>query len=294
MSLRLEMLQVARLARNLLHDASDLVREFLLGELTEDGGFRDRAGQPDLYYTVFGLESLLALQADLPHDRVARFVRSFGDGSTLGDLVEIGSLVRCDAALDRSVLSPETRQALVDRLPLYRSGDGGFANVPGRDLGTIYACFVALGIYQDLGLEYPDRETIRSFIESMETPDGGYANESSLPVGTTPAACAAATLLRNLGYAPRSETSDLAARSVVPERGRVSSDAPNSDARSALDGDHAPHPRWARDRARVRSRIVHRFRRYSLDELGCRSTGTGPSRTSTRSTRSTDSSPSGT
>ena len=63
MSLRLEMLQVARLAPKLLLDSSSLVEQFTLSQLHEDGGFKNRAGDPDLYYSVFGIESLLALQS---------------------------------------------------------------------------------------------------------------------------------------------------------------------------------------------------------------------------------------
>ena len=55
MSLRLEMLQVARLACKVLGDSTELTRRFLYGQINEDGGFKDRAGKSDLYYTVFGL-----------------------------------------------------------------------------------------------------------------------------------------------------------------------------------------------------------------------------------------------
>jgi len=44
MSLRLEMLQVARLAPKVLGDSTDLVRQFILHQQNADGGFKDRAG----------------------------------------------------------------------------------------------------------------------------------------------------------------------------------------------------------------------------------------------------------
>ena len=71
------MLQVARLAPQLLHDASDLVREFVLEQMSPEGGFKDREGKPDLYYTVFGIECLLALRAELPVAQIAPYVESF-------------------------------------------------------------------------------------------------------------------------------------------------------------------------------------------------------------------------
>ena len=55
------MLQVARLAPKLLGDAAESVTTFLRSKLNDDGGFADRSGASDLYYTVFGVESLFAL-----------------------------------------------------------------------------------------------------------------------------------------------------------------------------------------------------------------------------------------
>ena len=85
------MLQVARLAPQLLHNSSDLIRQFVLGQLRDDGGFSDREGDSDLYYTVFGLESLLALHEPLPDEKVESiksYLASFEDGSSL-DLVPV-------------------------------------------------------------------------------------------------------------------------------------------------------------------------------------------------------------
>ena len=52
------MLQVARLAPRQLGESRDLVSAFLRARVNPDGGFQDRAGASDLYYTVFGLDAL--------------------------------------------------------------------------------------------------------------------------------------------------------------------------------------------------------------------------------------------
>ena len=77
------MLQVARLSPKLLGDSADLVRDYLRSQLTPAGGFADRAGNPDLYYTVFGLEGLFALRADLPIPQVLGYLKSQGAGEQL-------------------------------------------------------------------------------------------------------------------------------------------------------------------------------------------------------------------
>ena len=56
------MLQVARLAPNLLQEAAEPVAQFLRAQFNDDGGARDRAGNSDLYYTVFALEALKAVR----------------------------------------------------------------------------------------------------------------------------------------------------------------------------------------------------------------------------------------
>ena len=49
MSLRLEMIQVARLAPKLLGESAELVEAYVRGQQNPDGGFRDRDGNSDLY-----------------------------------------------------------------------------------------------------------------------------------------------------------------------------------------------------------------------------------------------------
>ncbi|MBN1442016.1 MAG: hypothetical protein JXA90_04865 [Planctomycetes bacterium] len=191
------MLQVARLAPRLLRDSSEIVREFLLGQVDEDGGFRGREGASDLYYTVFGLDSLRAIGAETPA-LAAAYARRFAGSSDL-DLVHLACLARCHAALSAGVLSAAQREWAARRLETFRSLDGGYHNEGGRPRGTVYGCFLALGAYQDLGMEMPEPARALDCVASLRAADGGYANEPRLPQGTAPATAAAVCLLRHLG-----------------------------------------------------------------------------------------------
>ena len=82
------MLQVARLAPTLLQSSADLVGAFFRERYDPAGGFTNRAGLPDLYYTVFGLEGLAALRAPIDADRTRAYLRGFGDGAAL-DFVDV-------------------------------------------------------------------------------------------------------------------------------------------------------------------------------------------------------------
>lgn len=200
-SIRLEMLQVARLAPKALGESAMLVRDFLLRQQNGDGGFKDRAGRSDLYYTVFGLEGLLALQAELPVESVGRFLRGFGEGEGL-DFVHLCCLTRCWAGLSTVATTrlPEgLRDGMSRRLSGFRSGDGGFHPVAGSRNATTYACFLAVAAYQDLRAELPEPMALARSLKLLETPDGAWANERGPKLGATNATAAAATLLRNLG-----------------------------------------------------------------------------------------------
>ncbi len=196
------MLQVARLAPRLLGDSSALVRDFVLGELNDDGGFRDREGSSDLYYTVFGLDALHALQVEVPVERVAPFLDAITAAAVSDlDLVHVASLARCWTAVGRPP-PDDVVAAIRDRLDALRCDDGGWANEPGSASGTVYGCFLALGAHQDLGRDLVDADRACALVESLRTPDGGYANERSMRSGATPATAAAVSFLRNTGRTP--------------------------------------------------------------------------------------------
>ena len=204
------MLQVARLAPNLLRDASSPVAEFFLSQFNDDGGAADRAGQSDLYYTVFALEGLIALQRELP-PRVRLFLESVGDGEDL-DLVHLCCLARCWAALKQP--APD----LAGRIDAMWDRD------------NVYHSFLAWGALQDLG-RAPEPFSFR---------DGSLAT-------TTPTTAAAVTLLRQMQTpVPEDAVSYLLAR-AHPEGGfSATEDAPMPDLLStatalhALSGQHVP------------------------------------------------------
>ena len=192
------MLQVARLAPRQLGESVGLVADYLRGQFLPNGGGRDRAGNADLYYTVFALEGLLALQCDIPVEATANYLRSFGDGEEL-DFVHVACLARCWAALPVSVRRECPAEAILRHVARYRAGDGGYAAESGAATGTLYGSFLALGAYQDCGHDFPEPLKLVANTRFLRSDDGGYANQADVPIGLTPSTAAAATLLRNLG-----------------------------------------------------------------------------------------------
>jgi prenyltransferase beta subunit len=216
MSLRLQMLQIARVAQKPLGESAGLVREFLLGQLTPEGGGRDRAGQPDLYYTIFVLAGLDALQADVPSARVDAFLRRFGDGEWL-DFVHLGALARCRAATGQT--DTEHAASLLARIESFRTPDGGYHEARGSPHGHAYGCFVALGAYQDLAAAQPEPLRMVQCLKFLETPDGAWGNVRGMKQGTVPATAAAVTLLHQLGMPVNTTAADWLLGQTHPEGG---------------------------------------------------------------------------
>jgi len=176
------MLQVARLAPSLLGDACDAVGAYLVSQFNDDGGARDRAGHSDLYYTVFALEGLIALQRELPA-HVGGFLRRFGGGDGL-DLVHLCCLARCWAALREP---PPDLAGRVDECW-------------NRD--SVYHGFLVWGALQDLG----------------RTPAPFPLHGASL-AQTTPTVAAAVTLRRQMQLPVPAEMVDWLLARVHPAGG---------------------------------------------------------------------------
>ncbi len=194
------MVQVARLAPKLLESSTPLVADFFRSQ-QRDGGFCDRDGQRDLYYTVFGVEGSLALQQSLPDGELEAYVRSFGAGDKL-DLIHLACLVRCWSALPAATLRDCPQEELLAKIETYRTTDGGYDSVSNSSAGSLYGSFMALGAYQDLQQPIPELETLLDFVRELRDPAGGFHNSRTHPVSLVPTTAGAVALLRNVGNQP--------------------------------------------------------------------------------------------
>ena len=218
MSLRLEMLQVARVAPKALGDSGELVRAFFESQIGAAGAGRDRAGKPDLYYTIFALAGLQAMQAAVPAEKAGAWLTTFGDGAGL-DFVHLGALARCWSAVGLERMPAGLAEKLLARIEAHRSFDGGYDADPAAPHGNAYGCFVALGAYQDLARELPEPLRMVQCLKFLETPDGAWANARGLKIGSTNATAAAVTLLHQLGVPVNQSVGDWLLAQAHPEGG---------------------------------------------------------------------------
>ena len=218
MSLRLQLLQVARLAPRLLGDSADLVRDFLRRQITAEGGGCDRAGRPDLYYSIFALAGMQALDVPLPLDRVEAHVRTFGDGRNL-DLVHLSALARCWAIIGTNRMPEGLERALLDRIEQFRKPDGGYEGDRNATHGTAYGAFVALGAYEDLGKTPPKLLKLIQALKRLESADGAWSNVAGAKVGALNATAGAVILIRHLGFPVNPEVGNWIMAQAHPQGG---------------------------------------------------------------------------
>jgi len=188
-----------------LGGSADLIESFVRARLDACGGFVDRTAKPDLYYTVFGIDCLLALGAGVPVDRITRYLGTFDTGQTL-NLLHLTCLARCFAALPGVAVPDGLRQRVAEALQRHRKEDGGYDTELESSHGSAYGCFVAVAALQDIDAPLPEADAIDHCLNGLATADGGYANDPDIPLGSVPATSAAVTLRRALGLtvSPRS------------------------------------------------------------------------------------------
>ncbi|MDO8543575.1 MAG: prenyltransferase/squalene oxidase repeat-containing protein [Opitutaceae bacterium] len=218
MSLRLQLLQVARLSPRLLGDSTDLVREFFRRQLTPEGGGRDRQGRADLYYTIFTLAGMQAVDVPAPVEQVEAYLRTFGEGKDL-DFVHLSALARCWASIGIERMPAGLDAALLERIEQYRKPDGGYEGDRNAAHGTAYGAFVALGAYEDLGRTPPKLLQLVQAFKRLESADGAWSNIPGTPVGALNATAGAVILIRHLGFPVNHAVGDWLLGQAHPQGG---------------------------------------------------------------------------
>jgi hypothetical protein len=239
LSLRLQLLQVARLAPRLLGDSTDLVREFFRRQITPEGGACDRAGRPDLYYTIFALAGMQALEVPPPIEQIEAYLRSFNAGETL-DFVHLSALARCWASIGHERMPDGLDRALLRRIEEFRKPDGGYEGDRTLPHGTAYGAFVALGAYQDLGHTPPGPVKLIRALKRLESADGAWSNVAGAKVGALNATAGAVTLISHLGFPVNQAVGDWVLAQAHPQGGfRAVPGAPLPDLLSTATALHA-------------------------------------------------------
>jgi len=210
-------------------DAQNHIKSFLISQKNEDGGFMDRAGKSDLYYTVFGYTLALVLDLKLDIKTEKKYLERFNQEKL--DFVHSVCLVRAYFLIHLIDLKQKSgfkatkflrisfAKDLITRklasktmsdcskvlweLENYISKDEGYNhNVKCADQSTVYANYLMWTLYQDLQIESDSLEDIQDANRALLLNNGSYANESNSADGVT--STTAAGLIMN-AYSEKSK-----------------------------------------------------------------------------------------
>ena len=124
-----------------------------------DGGFPDRAGKSDLYYTSFGLAGLASLVEEPKTEvyseleRARRYLVTFGEGEGL-DFVHLCCLARSWGVVSGLIGSADFQGVVAPILrgiEAYRAADGGYNLKLSARGGSAYGAFLACSAYEGVG-----------------------------------------------------------------------------------------------------------------------------------------------
>ncbi|NBB95396.1 MAG: hypothetical protein GVY16_06605 [Planctomycetes bacterium] len=205
MTIRERMIAAARRAVFCVGLEPETVVQSLRAQQQEGGAFTDRAGRADLYYTVFGVEGLLALDQPIDGDALAAWLATI-DPAAL-DLVHAAALARVWADLPGRAMPEPMRRALLDIVARHRSDDGGFAGLPACPQAGPYGCFLALGALQDLDAPEAIPYGLADALDVLRRRDGGFPAAPGGPA-VLPTTAAAVVTLAQLGQPAQTADAD--------------------------------------------------------------------------------------
>jgi prenyltransferase beta subunit len=181
-----QIIKVMAAAQKLLdRQARQRITNYLQAELNQAGGFNDRSGNPDLYYSLFGLGAAYTLGIELPWHKISAWLNKH-EPQNLG-LIELSSLVKCLAIVklalnDRQILNSKMVETLIQSLEKFRTKNGGYS-YDGKGTGLPYAAFLAMNIFQDLERKIYDTQGLKKALQSFKHSDGRFANPDSKSAG---------------------------------------------------------------------------------------------------------------
>lgn len=153
-SIAVDLDRVAGRCRRVLdREAIRCIVGFIESSAAEGGGFVDRGGRGDVYYTLFGLASLRALGRPVRTPVVADYLEQ--QDITGLDLVHLAALVQARRILRPLGLPRRFRREVGEALSRFQTLDGGFAEQVGCEQATPYGNYLAVLVTEVVGLDLP-------------------------------------------------------------------------------------------------------------------------------------------
>ncbi|MDA3893633.1 MAG: hypothetical protein PF517_18360 [Salinivirgaceae bacterium] len=204
--------------KQLSPEANDLITSFTLSKLHADGGFMDRSGNADPYYSVFGYTLCYVFGIDISYKKNLSFLKNWQTQNNV-DFVHAISMLRCYYLLEIIFYSQKFKKAadllnksafiqnfagyqfarkirkqhkeLLLLLTKYEAKDGGFNHLEqGAEYCSIYANFLAYSLFEDFQFGKLWRRQIANSCQNLQLENGSFVNhpKSKQGIGSTSAA----------------------------------------------------------------------------------------------------------
>lgn len=194
-------------------EAVTLIKQFIISQMDDDGGFIDRNGNPDLYYSVFGYSLAYIFEIPIDIEKHRQYLINSAENNKL-DFVHTISLLRCHLILtaikyklDNNLFSRKIEKItflkdqyikkvitnfknefshLFSIVEKYKTVEGGYNHFAQNEkYATTYANFLALGLFTDISLKEIQINQLYISIKHLEKENGAFVNEVSSSNGVT-------------------------------------------------------------------------------------------------------------
>lgn len=170
---------------------------FVESQRMDDESFRNKSGEPDLYYSMFGWILAYVLGIRQNHPKMKAYLKALDMPER--DLVHYAAWIRCRMICRLRQWGP---LGLLFRSFTY--GDTHLKklqHVPNDDPQSPYSQYILLSLQEDAAMARASKETILETIAPYRIADGGYANRVKALSATTNATVAALAVRGQLtGY----------------------------------------------------------------------------------------------
>ncbi len=247
MTINQSILQKLLNAKNKLSpDAIGLIQSFLKSKKHANGGFVDRSGTPDPYYSVFGYTLSYVFDIEIDDKKGEAFLTSW-EAQNKVDFVHAVSLLRCHYLLEaidwansfgklsKSLAKTTFFQNLFGReitkkvqkkhkkllkiITDFQSKDNGFNHLSeNAENASVYANFLAFGLFEDIYFSKNWRKQIAKSCNSLKLANGSFVNHPKSKQGIS-STTAAGIILENCIASPIFESAEWLKEQIQPHGG---------------------------------------------------------------------------
>jgi len=214
--------------KELNSEAIELIRSFLRSKIHPDGGFVDRSGTADPYYSVFGYTLCYVFDIEIDNSKHKLFLSNWQSQHKV-DFVHAISLIRCHYLLEAirlansvgklsAILSKNESLQLIlgkriahkirkkhkDLLRIvtnYKSKDDGFNHLAeDAEYASVYANFLVYGLFEDLYFSKPWRVKVSESCKQLQLDNGSFVNHPKSKHGVSSTTAAGIILLFSIRH----------------------------------------------------------------------------------------------